>query len=184
MGEHPQTSGTRQETPDHAEKMGAPASNKKRRLPSGLTGSALVSGIVSAIVAGAISFLIAHYQSQDAARQAISGQQTAAIVQLETAANVFYQGTIALWTGCIQNPGQPCANEAIADPWATYQATFNADRLNVSDPRAAALAARLDDLADITITYGTFNAEPYIGEMDTTYQQLIARCGQLVQGQP
>jgi hypothetical protein len=67
-------------------------------------------------------------------------------------------------------------------PVAIYQATLNADRLNVSDPRAAALAARLDDVADIAITYGTFNAEPYIGELDTTYQQLMACCGQLVQG--
>ncbi len=42
----------------------------RRRLPGGLTGNALISGVVAALVAGAISFTIAHYQSQDAARQA------------------------------------------------------------------------------------------------------------------
>jgi hypothetical protein len=43
----------------------------RRRRAGGLTSNALVTGVVAAIVAGLISFAIAHYQDQDATRQAM-----------------------------------------------------------------------------------------------------------------
>ncbi len=78
--------------PDEATLPGAPLRNAKRRrsLPGGLTGNALFTGIISAVVAGVISFYVAHWQSRDAARQAIASQQVAVTVQLEAAANTFY----------------------------------------------------------------------------------------------
>jgi hypothetical protein len=46
---------------DGGKKLAASVSRKRRSLPRGLTGNALVSGVVSAIVAGAISLAVAHY---------------------------------------------------------------------------------------------------------------------------
>ena len=62
-----------------------------RRFPGGLTGNALLSGIIAAIVSGLISFYVVHWQSQAAARQAVTSQQVAAAVQLQSAAETFDQ---------------------------------------------------------------------------------------------
>jgi type II secretory pathway pseudopilin PulG len=155
---------------------------KKRGLLGGLTGNALISGIISAVVAGVISLIVANYQDQAAARQVASGQQATAVVQLEAAANTFYQGTVTLLNSCYKKPAL-CPNEAYLSPWNTYQATFNASRSNVSDPQAGRLAGQLDDDAATAIEYAGFDestALSWFNKMAVTYQQLIARCGQLV----
>jgi hypothetical protein len=156
----------------------------RRRLPGGLAGNALVASVVSVIVAGLISFYVARWQSQDAAKQATSAQQVAAVVQLESAASTFYQGTITLLISCYSKPGE-CPDLPPQSPWITDQATFNADRANVSDLQVAVLAAQLDDDAANAIDYagvGQVAAQPYRNLMAVAYQQLLARCGQFVQG--
>ena len=66
-----------------------PDRGRSETFPGGWTGNALVSGVVSAIVAGIISFMVTHYQ-------AISGQQATAITQLESSATTYYNATIAI----------------------------------------------------------------------------------------
>jgi hypothetical protein len=143
-----------------------------------------VSGVVSAIVAGAISLAVAHYQNQAAAQQATSAQQAAAIVQLETATNTFYQATLTQMLSCFEQANvNKCPNGVFTAPWAAYHATFNADRANVSDPSASALAEQLDTFAGDVLDYAGFShdeASSYFNQMTVTYQQLIARCGLLV----
>ncbi len=56
----------------------------------------------------------------------------------------------------------------------------------MSDSQAAGLAAQVGDDADNAIEYAGFDkgqADIYFNQMAVAYQQLIARCGQLVQGQ-
>lgn len=177
--------------PDQSESQGdSPGPPKappkaKRQLPGGLTGNALVSGIVSAIVAGVISLVIAHNQDQDAARQAVADQQTSAAVQLQTAANVYYEAAFALWGNCEQNLYVACNNgTAAGSPFAVAQTAFNADLANVSDPRASALAAQLVNLIGTAIDMsGSEHPGMYMTPVVAVYQELIIRCGQLIRGQ-
>ena len=53
--------------------------------PRGNNGQRLITGVVSAIIAGVVSFYVAHWQSQDAARQAIASQRVLEVIQLKTA---------------------------------------------------------------------------------------------------
>jgi hypothetical protein len=154
----------------------------RRRLPGGLTNSALISGVVSAIVAGAISFTVAHYQDQDAAHQAISGQQVSAVLQLETAANAYYQAVFTLWASCEEHPEDGCTTETVN---GTSFAVAQADRLNISDPRTSALAAQLANLSDTALEMvGPGPGQgAYTTPIVTIYQELMARCGQIIQGQ-
>jgi len=166
----------------------------KPKLLGDVTGNALVSGVVSAIVAGLISFFIAHYQTQDADRQANAAQQASAVVQLESAATTFYQQATALGTSQLLCPN---ANGAANCPAASYnstnfeedQETFNADRLNVSDPAASKLADNLNNFANQLMSYSRKNtlrdrtaATKLNNEIVDAYFQLIDRCGRLVQG--
>jgi type II secretory pathway pseudopilin PulG len=152
---------------------------RARRI-AGMPSNALVSGVVGAIVAGLISFGIAHYQDQDAARQAASAQQASAALQLETAATGLYQATFDLWPSCEKNPGICLDNNA----YVAAEQTFNAASSNVSDPRAAMLAKQLANssttaLASADLTSVSTN----LNQLGETYGELITRCGQLVQGE-
>ena len=152
----------------------------RRRRTGGLTSNALVSGVVAAIVAGGLSFAIAHYQDQDAAEQAMSAQRASAALQLETAATGFYQATLDLWPSCEKNPTECLNNNA----YIGAEITFNAARTNVSDRRASALALQLADSSTAVLA----TAEPTsfstnLNQVGVTYGELIARCGQLVLAQ-
>jgi len=116
-------------------------------LSGGLTGNALISGVVSAIVAGVISLVIAHNQDQDAVRQAVARQQASAAAQLEAAATTFYRDADNLYVNRSDCGGQSAPICMVTPPSITTyfsdQAIFNADRLNVSDPKASALVIQL-----------------------------------------
>jgi hypothetical protein len=152
----------------------------KRKLPGGL-GNALIS----AIVAGVISLGITQCQSQDAARQAVTGQQVSAVVQLETSATAYYQATMTLWGTCIDNTAIACPDSSSGgSPFAISQAAFNTDRTNISDPRAIALSAQLVNAVATAIELsGGEHPGSYIVQVIAVYQGLITRCGQLIQGQ-
>lgn len=151
-----------------------------RRRNRALWNNALVAGLVSAIVAGAISLLAVRFQDQDTTAQERSAAQVAAITQLETAATNFDQATLSLWESCDTHP------ENCSGPPTSYFATetiFDADRANVTDPAADNLAAEMENDANNAITLRAMTRSSFdLTEMVTAFQQLIARCGQLIQG--
>ena len=139
-----------------------------------------MSGVVAAIVAGAISFGVARYQDQSATQLATSAQRALAAEQLETAATSFYEATFGLWPSCEKNPRTCLYNNA----YVAIENTFNAARTNVSDRRASALALQLADSSTAVLA----TAEPTsfstnLNQVGVTYGELIARCGQLVLAQ-
>jgi hypothetical protein len=154
---------------------------RQHRWKRALSNNALVAGVISAIVAGVISLLITHYQDQDAAAQVRGTEQTAAALQLETAATNLERATMNLLGSCSTDPG------LCADPPSSYfteQATFDTERANVVDPAAGNLAAQLENDADDAITLNDTTGDGInVTGMVTAYQQLITRCGQLIQGQ-
>jgi hypothetical protein len=161
---------------------------------TGWTNNALVTGLiiglVTVVLSGVLSYVVAqrttNEQDQAAARQAMSGQQVSAVVQLETASNTYYQTVYALWSGCEEHTLDGCTSETgSGTAFGTAQAVFNADRLNISDPRASALAAQLANVSDnaLQMVGPGMGQGSYIAPVVTTYQDLITRCGQLIQGQ-
>jgi hypothetical protein len=152
----------------------------RQRRTGGLASNALVSGVVAAIVGGGIAFAIAHYQDQDAANQTMSAQRASAAIQLETAANGFYQVTFDLWPSCEKNPSGCLENNA----YMAAEITFNAARRNISDPSASALAQQLAySSMNALTTAESRSASAYLNQVGETYGELIVRCGQLVQAQ-
>ena len=82
---------------------------RKSRWNRALGNNALVASVVSAIVAGVISFFIAHWQDQDAARQAHAAQAADGASQVESAAQDFYDAAESLYTArrqCVQQEHQ------------------------------------------------------------------------------
>ncbi len=169
-----------------------PEVKRKRQLPGGLTGNALVSGVVAAIVAGVISFWVAHYQDQDAARQARAAQQAAAATQLEASATTYYNDTFAIYDhGFCRglNKNMPICLTAAPSMTIYFadEATFDADRLNVSDAKVSALALQMTAYSNgatlpVTAATATLAGHNFV-EMKTAYQQLVSLCGQIIQGQ-
>lgn len=156
----------------------------QRNLPGGWTGNALVSGVVSAIVAGIISFMVTHYQ-------AISGQQATAITQLESSATTYYNATIAIGeyeSGC---PNKSCSFTRPNDStYANDQSMFEADVANISDPKVKQLAKQLESgmigmagFAGDHSRQGQAQMGKSTNEAEEAYADLITRCGQIIQGQ-
>jgi hypothetical protein len=152
----------------------------RQRRTSGLTSNALVSSVVAAVVAGGLSFLIAHYQDQDAAGQVMAAQRASAALQLETAATGFYQATLDLSPSCEKNPTECLNNSA----YIGAEITLNAARTNISDHRASVLALQLAASSTAALSMaepGSFSAN--LNQVGVTYGELIIRCGQLVVAQ-
>lgn len=164
-----------------------PEVKRRRRLPGGLTGNALVSGVVSAVVAGAISFGVAHQQSQDSARQAVAGQQASAAAQLEAAATTFYRDAQNLYVSRSSCDGKGAPTCMVTPPsLTTYfsdQAAFNADQLNVSDSKASALARQLSGYVQETLSSvgDPQKSSTFDNDMGNSYYELVTRCGQIIQ---
>jgi hypothetical protein len=154
---------------------------RQHRLKRALGNNALVAGVISAIVAGVITLLITHYQDRDAATQTRSAEQTTAVLQLEVAATTLDRATMNLLGNCSTDPG------LCADPPSSYfadQETFDTERANVADPAAGNLSLQLENYADDAITLNGMSGDGVnVTGMITAYQQLITRCGQLIQSQ-
>lgn len=166
---------------------------RQRRWKRALTNNALVAGIVSAIVAGAISFLVVHYQNQDAAAQQRGAEQVAATVQFEnSAAALFETATTVFETrrACLNGVTQVCLSgqqdPLIAASTTTLESdddAFYADLANITDPEAIRLAQQLDYLIHNALAeVGTAQGGIFYHDMESAYGELIARCGQLIQG--
>jgi hypothetical protein len=149
----------------------------------------VVAGVISAIVAGTISFLISYQQNQDAAGQTRNAQQIQQAAQLETAAANLYQMTNNVFNFQLKCVGenltwQQCANIAPDfDAWDVASNNFTADDYNTADQQAASLADGLTNEATATIGAKTREeAQKEWGKMLTVYVDLIFRCGLLIQG--
>ena len=85
-----------------------------------------------------------------------------------------------LWPSCEKNPRTCLDNNA----YVAIENTFNAAWGNLSDPGVTALAVQLDNLSTAALTGAdSRSAVTNINAVGETYQALIARCGQIIQGQ-
>jgi hypothetical protein len=166
-----------------------PQVKQKRKLPGGLTGNALLTGIVCAIVAGVISYYVAHWQAQDAARQAIASQQAQQVIQLETDARTFIQlaDRTYLIRGQCLNLITPACKQAqttiINNPFRGPELALGADAANVSDAAAKNDAYNLEVYAVNALSeVGTNQGSTAFQDMGNAYSALLTRCGQLIQG--
>jgi hypothetical protein len=163
---------------------------KKKRKRDLLTNNAVVAGIVSAIVAGTISFLVAYYQSHDAAKQAVVGQQAQVASQMETAAAAFYDTIMNdynFWINCHTGdnlwppacPQPPGFNDITAE-----RAKLAAAEFNTSDQNSIVLAVNFESTGfQILNADSRQAAQKQISSFSVEYENLLTRCGQIIQGQ-
>ena len=156
----------------------------------GWTQNALISGVVSAIVAGLIAYFIGHAQSQDAARQAQSAHQTQEAGQLENVASVLYQVSTNIYNFQLKCAGanlswRQCAS--ISPDFNSYSAAttaFGPASFNVTDQKASSLATSFDSAVSKVINAGSVSAAKSDWlTMLNLYTDLEARCAQLIKGQ-
>jgi hypothetical protein len=163
--------------------------------PKGFTNNALLSAIVSVIIAGVISFVVAHWQSQDAARQAVTAQQVQEVLQLETAAETFDQAAYSAYADgwqCAHRVASACQQEqvsvpgstsAIDSPLSSAQNALIADMNNVSDPAVRTDASNLVDQVQGALTEdGSQQGTTAWTNASEAYAHLLIRCGQLIKG--
>jgi hypothetical protein len=158
----------------------------------------LVAGVVSALVAGLISFLITQHHDQVAASaaqvaqkaqiaQQFAGKQALAAGQLEKAANALYQATAAVYTYQVKCAGEGntwpvCA--ALSPQLAHFSATtatFDTDNFSLADPTATRLTAQFAHGSIGTVEASSADeAQQLWANTVSTYLALIKRCGQLI----
>jgi len=153
----------------------------RRRLPGGITGNALITGVVSAIIAGVISFYVAHWQSQDVARQAIASQQVLEVIQLKTDAETFDQSALGAYAS-----GWQCAHKVAS---ACTQAEASVPYITTGSPVASSDAALRTDAANLVDQVtgalaedGSQQGSTAWAKAGTAYGHLLIRCGQIIQG--
>jgi hypothetical protein len=153
----------------------------RRRLPGGITGNALITGVVSAIIAGVISFYVAHWQSQDVARQAIASQQVLEVIQLKTDAETFDQSALGAYAS-----GWQCAHKVAS---ACKQAEASVPYITTGSPVASSDAALRTDAANLVDQVtgalaedGSQQGSTAWAKAGTAYGHLLIRCGQIIQG--
>lgn len=168
-----------------AQTPGPAGESKKARVLSGVTGNALVAGVVSAIVAGLISLLVTRVQDDDAASQAAASQQAQAAEALQTAASSLYQSTINVYNfqrQCvsIRSTWQECGAEALQvySSYNSVMTAFGAASSDLADKLAAQLAGQLESEASNTISaQSAADANTMWYDMVATYADLIGYCG-------
>ena len=165
----------------------------RRRLPGGITGNALITGVVSAIIAGVISFYVAHWQSQDVARQAIASQQVLEVIQLKTDAETFDQSALGAYASgwqCAHKVASACKQAEASVPYittgspvASSQDALLADMNDISDAVLRTDAANLvDQVTGALAEDGSQQGSTAWAKAGTAYGHLLIRCGQIIQG--
>jgi hypothetical protein len=174
-----------------AEPAPAPKPRRKRDF---FTTSALGIAIVSAVVSGVISFLVAHYQSQGSARQATATQQVQEVIQLEADIKTLYLAAIELDTAydnCIRIPkasrSAACsaANiDNLENPLIKDQANVDADLPGISDDQVRGEAFRFETTM-LKVANAILSNDNNLDWIDafSQYESILTRCGQLIQGQ-
>jgi type II secretory pathway pseudopilin PulG len=170
-------------------RIAEPAS-KPRRKRDFLTNNAVVASVVSAIVAGVISYLVANYQGQDAARQAQDALQTQQAQQIEAAATALYHSTNDVYNYQLKCAGanlgrrQCAAMSPDIDTFAGDTTSLGADIFNVTDRKAGQLATNFNLMATKVINdVSAADAKSDWYKMLDMYLDLQSRCGQLIKGQ-
>jgi hypothetical protein len=126
-------------------KIAEPAPKPKRKRDF-LTNNAVIAGIVSAVVAGGISFGVAHYQSQDSARQAQGALQTQQAQKLEGVTLAVYHSLNNVYNfqlKCFDGDmtWRQCASASPDfNSFSTDLTALGADGLNITDKTASGLA--------------------------------------------
>lgn len=185
-----------QETPGQE----APTSRQSGEKTPKPFNSALVAGVVCALVAGLVSFLLTqhHYQAAAShvrvaqkaqiARQ-FAGKQAQAAGQLEKAANALYQATADVYAYQVK-----CASEGNTWPvcaalspqlagFSATTATFDTDNFSLADPAATGLTAQFARMSIGTVEASSaVEAQPLWTKTVSAYLALIKRCGQLIRG--
>jgi hypothetical protein len=156
----------------------------------GLTGNALFTGVICAVIAAVVSFFIAHWQSQDAARQAVAEQQEQEVIQLRTDAMAYDQAAlIAFESGsrCAGKVASACkkadASYAIGSPLVIAQDALVADVDGISDAEARTDATSF--VVKVTEALAEDETKQGTAAWDTAsraYSRLLSRCGQIIQG--
>ncbi len=162
--------------------------SKKTKLP-GWTTNPLAVALISAVLAGIVSFLVASYQVHASAEQAIGGQQATAAAQVETAATAFYHD--------VQN--------AYKTPPICHTTTLNYECTvlvrtvlwndlntlgvavgNVSDPVVHNLEKKFSDDSSRAINDSNLDSSIQIlsdrAAVDDDYSKLMTQCGRIIQG--
>jgi hypothetical protein len=171
---------------------------KNRKNNRHLVDNVLVAGVVSALVAGLISFLVTQHHDQTAASAAqaaqkaqiarqFAGKQALAAGQLEKAANVLYQSTAAVYAYQVKCAGEGntwpvCA--ALSPELAHFSATtatFDTDNFSLADPAATRLTAQFAHGSIGTVEASSADeAQQLWANAVSAYLALIKRCGQLI----
>lgn len=137
-----------------------------------------------------LSYLVARQQSQDAARQAASGQQVQAVIQLEADAKALYvlaDRTYIARRECVDAQVAAACKQvetSISDtPFISDDMTLGADLANVSDAAVRKDAISFDeDAHDAIADAGTSQGNAARTNMSNAYADLLTRCGQIIQG--
>lgn len=168
---------------------------KPRRKRDFFTSSTLGIAIISAVVSGVISFLVAHYQSQDSARQATATQQVQEVIQLEADVKAYYSDVVDISNAYVNCTRVPRASRSAAcipanlnnleDPLIKAQANIDADLPSISDDQVRGAAYRFE-MAVLkqanAILSNKANDSDWI-DVFSQYESILERCGQLIQGQ-
>src|ERR1700745_107701 len=157
---------------------------KRRGRLGGWTGNPLAHGVISVFLAGVLSFSVARWQSEYAAKQATAGQQAAVAVQLETAATTFFEDTRALYASRATDCETLTHNHCLLPPpsdstFIDDEDVLYADRLNISDPKASALTGQLLGSAQsLLLSVGDSGREQtaFEGQRGAAYDELVTRC--------
>ena len=158
----------------------------RKKLLRGLTGNALTTSVVAALVSGVTSFYVAHWQSQDALRQAVISQQVQQLIKLEADAQsfdaaVYTEYSIAL--ECRKGSASACnqVTGPSGDKMVNAEVTLDIDKGNISDTFIRKDIDTLIDTGLAAASPGSTNENSYVVEANA-YFNLTARCGRLIQG--
>jgi hypothetical protein len=169
--------------------------NGETQAPHGLTSNALLVAVASALIAAVVSFFVAHWQSQDAARQAVAAQQVQEVIQLETAAETFDQTAYSAYANgwqCAHRIASACKQVEVnalggpldGSPLNSAQDALLADMNNISDSAARTDAANLvDQVQEALGEDGSKEGTAAWADASRAYAHLLIRSGQLIKGE-
>jgi hypothetical protein len=176
-----------------------PKSGKKR---ASFSGNALAVTVISVVLSGIGSFLVAHYQTQDSDKHAVSqasaGQQAAIAGQVQNEATTLYNSSLDYSDkefDCAMGAKSYCQGLTLAaeDSLRSKVGPFRLITNNLSDRKTLRYiqAMENDVLLISTLPIGphiNLAKEPYVVDVSklqarlrSDYSSLLSRCGQLIQ---
>lgn len=159
---------------------------KPKRKWDFLTNNAVVAGIVSAIVAGAISLMVAHDQIQDTHRQANASQQAAVADRIETDASRLYRDGLMVADhniSCAEKAHNNCVEPDAKNPVYSDLSALQLIENNVTNSDVGPYLGGFIRAASVVIE--GYDSSLDIANGDETrlvimYNDLLFECGQAV----